>query len=72
MHQTMLQMCAAAIYAAHNTSQVQILASVPAHACVMHDSHASHNKSPAIIKHTQQGHRQILSANAAQCKAQVG
>ena len=29
MHQTMLQMCAAPICAAHHTSQVQILASVP-------------------------------------------
>ena len=29
MHQTMLQMCAAPICAAHRTSQVQILASVP-------------------------------------------
>ena len=29
MHQTMLQMCAAPICAAHHPSQVQILASVP-------------------------------------------
>ena len=35
MHQTMLQMCAAPICAAHHTSQVQILASVPS-SCIWH------------------------------------
>ena len=35
MHQTMLQMCAAPICAAHHASRVQILASVPG-SCMWH------------------------------------
>ena len=35
MHQTMLQMCAAPVCAAHRTSQVQILAPVPG-SCMWH------------------------------------
>ena len=31
--------------------------------------HASAQQQPAIITHTQQGHHQILSANAARCEA---
>ena len=42
------------------------------HQLELHPCTPPAQQPPAIITHTHQVHRQILSANAAQCKAQAG